>query len=374
MFVFSSLIQRLDTWIADEYRLPAGALGAFRILYAGYILFVVGAPEFRWIAQHPALFFDPPPYSFANLFHQFPGHYFFLIIDLLVVVLLVFLLFGFRTRLTSMSLATVMLIGFSFYHSFGKINHDTLLMVITSLLMAFSGWGSRYAIDQSSPRHHASGENYWPVATLAVILSFAMFSAGFPKLVEDGSLRNGWLSLSTQAVKGYAIVYQHDDLAGNYLAPIFLEYAGDFLWETLDWVAVVFEIGFLFAVVRRPWFRFFVLVAVLFHFMNGLLLSISFVNNITLYLLFIYWLPVLAWFERLPTRLIRRPVMIAAVVGLTAAYGFHLPVNLTALLLAFGADDLSASLLLMGLACGFFSYNYFCSLRKLPAQRLHRSV
>ncbi|MGB3780025.1 MAG: hypothetical protein WA960_16800 [Tunicatimonas sp.] len=236
------MVPRLDAWVANEYRLPAGALGGFRVLYAGYILFVVGAPEFRWIAQHSSLFFDPPAVSIANLFHDFPGYYFFLVIDTLVVVLLVFLLFGFRTRLTSILLATVMLIGFSFYHSFGKINHDTLLMVITPLLMAFSGWGSRYAVDQSSPRPRASGENYWPVATLAFILGFAMFSAGFPKLIEDGSLRNGWLSLSTQAVKGYAIMYQHDDLAGNYLAPLFLEHAGDFVWETLDWVAVIFEI------------------------------------------------------------------------------------------------------------------------------------
>ncbi len=290
---------------------------------------------------------------------------------MLVVVLLVFLLFGFRTRLTSILLATVMVIGFSFYHSFGKINHDTLLMVITPLLMAFSGWGSYYAVDQSSPRPRASRENYWPVATLALILGFAMFSAGFPKLIEDGSFRNGWLSLSTQAVKGYAIMYQHDDLAGNYLAPLFLEHAGDFVWETLDWVAVIFEIGFLFAVVRRPWFRFFVLVAVLFHFMNGLLLSISFVNNIALYLLFIYWPPVLAWFEKLPTGFLRPSVMIAATVILTIAYSFYLPVNFTALLLVLGLDDLSASLLLMGLACGFFGYNYFCSLQERPAQRLH---
>ncbi len=366
-------MQRFDAWIADEYRLPTGALGGFRILYAGYILFVVGAPSFRWIARHPALFFDPPPYSLANLFHHFPGYYFFLAVDMLVVILLVFLLFGFRTRLTSLMLGFVMLAGFSFYHSFGKINHDTLLMVITPLLMAFSGWGSHYAIDQSSPRRKASGEQYWPVATLAIMLGFAMFSAGFPKLVEDGSLQNGWLSLSTQAVKGYAIMYQHDNLAGNYLAPFFLEYAGDFVWETLDYVAVVFEIGFLLAVVRRPWFRFFVLVAVLFHFMNGLLLSISFVNNIALYLLFIYWPPVLAWFDKLPTTYICPPVMIATSVGLTIAYYFYVPVNLTALLLALGLDDLSASLLVMGLAGGFFGHNFFSSLRKnttsIPASR-----
>ena len=360
-------MHRLDVWIADEYRLPAGALGAFRVLYAGYILFVVGAPSFRWVARHPSFFFDPPPYSIANLFQHFPGYYFLATLDTLVVLLLVLLLFGFYTRLTSLALGTVMVIGFSFYHSFGKINHDTLLMVITPLLMAFSGWGGHYSVDQSSPRRSVTKENYWPVATLAIIIGFAMFSAGFPKLVEDGSLRNGWLNVSTQAVKGYAIMYQHDALAGNYLAPLFLEYGSNFAWETLDYVAVVFEMGFLLAVVRRSWFRFFVLVAVLFHFMNGLLLSISFVNNIALYLLFVYWPPVLTWFEKLPTRFIGLPVMIATAVVLTVAYGFYVPVNLTALLLALGLDDLSASLLVMGLAGGFFGYNFFSSLRKETA-------
>ncbi|MGB3780024.1 MAG: hypothetical protein WA960_16795 [Tunicatimonas sp.] len=79
----------------------------------------------------------------------------------------------------------------------------------------------------------------------------------------------------------------------------------------------------------------------------------------------------LAWFEKLPTGFLRPSVMIAATVILTIAYSFYLPVNFTALLLVLGLDDLSASLLVMGLACGYFGYNYFCGLRERPAQRLH---
>ncbi len=230
--MISSLTHRIDAWITDEYRFPTGALSVFRVLYAGYILLVVGAPQFRWISLQPSFFFDPPLYSVASFTDHLPGYYFFLTLDLLVVGLLTLLLFGFRTRLVSLLLGIIMIIGFSFYHSFGKINHDTLLMVITPLLMAFSGWGSYYSLDQSS-NPSTSSETYWPVVALALILGFAMFSAGFPKLIEDGSFLNGWLSLSTQAVKGYAIMYQHDDLAGNYLAPLALLYGNNIAWESL---------------------------------------------------------------------------------------------------------------------------------------------
>ncbi len=116
------------------------------------------------------------------------------------------------------------------------------------------------------------------------------------------------------------------------------------------------------AVVRYAWFRFFVLTAVFFHFMNGLLLSISFVNNIALYLLFIHWPPVIAWFNKLPDQLIRFPVMIVATAGLITAYYFYVPITLTDLLRVVGLDDLSASLLVMGLACGFFGLNFLGSL------------
>ena len=356
-FSYSSILHRFDTWLADEYRLPTGSLGAFRIAYAGYLLLIVGAPQFRWIARHPSVFFDPPPYSITNLVSGFPGYAFFLTLDVAVVALLVLLLFGFRARLTSLLLGGCLLIGFSFYHSFGKINHDTLLILITPFLMAFSGWGRHYSV-----KHPSAGQNerFWPVTTLAIMLGFAMFSAGVPKLVEDGSLQNGWLNVTTHAVKGYVITDE-----GNLIAPFFLEYGGSFLWESLDYAAVFFEIGFLVSVARRAWFRFFILVAVVFHLMNGLLLGISFVNNIALYLLFIDWRPILRRINGFTVAHSRRAMVIATLVAVLA-YVCYVPINLTALLTSLGVSGLLARVLVMTLAVGFFGANFLRSLRQEP--------
>ncbi|MGB3780140.1 MAG: hypothetical protein WA960_17385 [Tunicatimonas sp.] len=359
----TSLLQRLDHWIANEYRLPAGALGLFRIFYSGYILFVVGAPQFRWIARQPALFFDPPTYSLAKLIGFIPSFYFFLTIDLTIVGLLGLLLFGFRTRLTSLLLGFIMLLGFSFYYSFGKINHDTITMVITPLLMAFSGWGSYYSIDGARGQPNSSPEIYWPVITLTLIIGFGMFSAGLPKLIEHGSIRDGWLNMHTQAVKGYAIIHHHSDLASNFLAPVLLKYGEPFIWEFLDYVAVIFEIGFLFAAARKKWFQFFILITVFFHLMNGLLLSISFTNNIALYLLFVNWAPLVVWFDKVSPKHIRFSAMILLTSGLMVAYAFYIPVNLTALLSQLGLTDLSSSLFVVVAACFYFGLNFLYGLR-----------
>ena len=362
--MLASFLQRLDSWIANEYRLPAGALGIFRVFYAGYILFVVGPPQFRWIAHQPSFFFDPPTYSLANLADHLPSIYFFFVLDLLVVGLLVLLLFGFRARIISLLLGATLVVGFSFYHSFGKINHDTIMIVVTPLLMAFSGWGSYYSVNLAGPQCGSAEEIYWPVTTLALILGFAMFSAGFPKLFSDGSFQNAWLDTYTQAVKGYAITHHHSDLAGDLLAPIMLERGEDFWWEALDYTAVIFEVGFLLAVLSSVWFRFFIIVAVFFHFMNGLLLSISFVNNIALYLLFIDWTPIVAWFEKLAIKFISPFTMVVSTLGLLIAHTLHLPANVIALLNVLGATDLFASLLVAGVACLFFSFNFFRSFSR----------
>ena len=368
--MYDYFIRKLDQWIENEYRFPDTSLSIFRIVYAGFVLFVVGAPQFRWIADKPEFFFEPPVYSLANLFSHVPDFYFLLALDLLVVLLLSFLLFGYQTKWVSLLLGVVMLVGFSFYHSLGKINHDTLLMLLTPLLMTFSNWGRYYSVDSTSTKSPHPAETHWPVAVLALIIGFAMFSAGVPKLVENGSLLNGWLNTATHAVKGYAIEYHHDDLAGNYLAPFLLVHGSGLLWETLDYTAVFFEIGFLIAVFRQRVFRFFILLAVTFHFVNALLLSISFVNNLALYLLFIDWSRLTAWFrQRRVSRVINRATMIVSTIVLLLACVFNVPISVVEVLHLLSADYLFASTFVMGIAVLFFTLNYFRGLGKVRPKK-----
>ena len=365
--IFRTLTDRLDHWIFEEYRVPPRALSLFRIVYATFVLLFIGVPPFRWIGGKPDIFFDPQQYGFVNLFFDgFPGVYFFWGLDVLVTLLFVFLLFGFRTRGVSWLLALGLFTGFSWSYAYGKINHDTLLMALVPLVMGFSGWGAYYSVDQR--RSATPGrERYWPVALLALLLGFGMFSAGMPKLLS------GWLDPTTQAVRGYTIRQHYDFFADQLLTPIMMHYENPLFWELLDYSAVLFEVGFLLAAARQPLFRFFVMLAVVFHLANSLMLNIDFSRNIALYLLFIDWRPLAGRFEK---KIGTHGNQHFSVRTLSLASGLFLTYYLIAWASPFqvltgllGADSLTSGVLLTGLASVFFVVNFLNSLSLFPTRR-----
>jgi hypothetical protein len=338
--------------------MPPGALGLYRIAYAALVLLVLGVPPFRWISQKPDIFFNPPIYSIANLFDGFPPTYFFVGLEATVVVSLTFLLFGFKTRWASWLLALGLFTGFGWSYAYGKINHDTLLMALVPLVMGFSNWGAHFSIDQrqgAAPER----ERAWPVAVLALLLGFAMFTAGVPKLLS------GWLDLTTQAVHGHTIRQHYDFYADQLLTPRLMSFDQPVFWEILDYSAVLFEIGFLLAVFRLPVFRLFVTLAVLFHLANCFMLNIDFSRNIAFYLLFIHWSPLLkrfrhSWPSVQP--LVRVRFLIVGSIFFLVYYLLEVPPVFRAITLLLGWDNLASGALLVALAVIFFSVNYLNSL------------
>lgn len=358
----NALVTKLNHWIFEEYWVPPGALSLYRIVYALFVLLVVGSPPFRWISGKPSIFFDPPTYSLTNLFHDFPPAYFFWGLDAAITVLLVSLLFGFRTRWTSWLLAIGLFTGFSWSYAYGKINHDTLLMSLVPLVMGFSNWGAHFSFDQKRSDGLLPRERHWPVALLALLLGFAMFTAGVPKLLS------GWLDPATQAVQGYTLRQHYDFFADQLLAPWFVKFDNPLFWEVLDYSAVVFEVGFLLAVARQPLFRFFVALAVFFHVANCFMLNIDFSRNVALYLLFIDWSTPLKQFnERVWPKLKK----FVTVRGLVVGCGFFLlyylletPPAFRVITLLLGLSSLASGALLMIAACAFFGTNFLKS--RLP--------
>lgn len=353
------LFRYFDQWAEEEYRLPFGSLALFRISYALYVLLIIGVPPFRWIGGKPDLFFDPPIYSVPYLFDGFPDPLFFWVLDLLIVLLFVFLLFGFKTRWTSWLLSLALFTGFSWSYAYGKINHDTLLISLVPLVMGFSDWGDYLSLDS---RHASSKrERYWPVAMLALLLGFAMFSAGLPKLLS------GWLVPSTHAVQGYTMRQYYDFFATSMLTPFMLTFDHPVFWELLDYGAVFLEIGFLLAVVRQPVFRFFVMLVVVFHLANCMMLNIEFSRNTTLYLLFIDWRPIMhrfyhkSWDKRI-AQYLTIPSMAVVGVVLLIYYGIGLLAPFHLLLLPFGWDELTRDTIVIGLTTVFFTVNFVQSL------------
>lgn len=350
---------RLDHWIFEEYQVPPGALSLYRIIYAAFVLLVVGSPPFRWISNKPDIFFNPPTYSITNLFEGFPSVYFFWGLEVVIIILLVFLLFGFQTRWTSLLLALGLFTGFGWSYAYGKINHDTLLMALVPLVMGFSHWGAHFSLDQRN-RTAPGRERAWPVALLALLLGFAMFTAGVPKLLS------GWLDPATQAVQGHTIRQHYDFFADQFMTPWLITFDNPLFWEVLDYSAVLFEVGFLLAVVRQPLFRLFVALVVIFHLANCFMLNIDFSRNIALYLLFVYWPPLLKNFDRRVWPAIKNFVsgrfLVFSSVFFLLYYLLEVPPAFRAITLLLGWDSLTSGALIVTFACVFFGINYAKSL------------
>ena len=352
------LNKTLDHLIYSEYRQPEGAMSLFRIVYSSFIIFIVGVPQFRWISDYPNYFYEPPKLSLAALFSGFPSFTFLLVIDILLVGLFVLLLFGFYTRVVSISIFLLLIIGHSFYYSFGKINHDTLLMTYVPLAMAFSNWGRHFSLDhQRLGSTRNSNERHWPILLLAILLGFGMFSAGVSKLV------GGWLDPTVQTVKNFVItLHYYDNFPERFIQPYLIGYDNWLFWEAMDFTAVIFEIGFLLAVIKQKLFRIFIIIAITFHTINVLIFSISFVNNLALYLLFIDWDKILAKFVTLRlNRFVKLSFLLPVLVVVLVGYIINFPVNFMALANAVGVHFLTSSLIICGLAVVLFSVNYLKS-------------
>lgn len=318
MIQFNQLKERFDVFVFDSYKLEKEYLGAYRILYCILTLLIFGIPNFGWIGNSPDLIFSPPDISLASLFSGFPSAVFFTAADLVVVVLYVMLLFGWKTKYASLALFFTLLVCQSFSFAYGKIDHNIIWLIIP-LIMAFSGWGNAYSLDAVIQKREE--ENSWAISLMALLLGFAMFTAGFAKIYS------GWLSLDSQATLSHmvynALYWERSPL----LLPNILQIKSVFFWEALDYLAVIFELGFLFAIIWPQVFRFFILSAVLFHISVFLTFEIVFTINLLTYLLFINWAilnPVLSTraFERGANKLLKPQYLILCMVLILSYFVF----------------------------------------------------
>jgi len=276
------MLARLDRWIHGFLPASPDGLALARVLFAGFFL-VTGIPTFSWEAGNPPAFYNPPPLSLAALAADFPPAPVLHALDLAMIVLLVLLLVGWRTRATSLLLTLVWIVGNSFRFSFGKIDH-TIMGVVTPAVMAFSGWGARLSIDAKQGRTRPDDVKAWPLALLALLLAFGFFSAGVPKALAWADF-----DLSTQGARSWLVSGWYELDRRKLLAPFFMRITSRVFWEGMDLTAVAFELGFLFALARRSAFRIYLFVAVMFHFMNLLMLNIVFMVLLPVYIVLAPW-------------------------------------------------------------------------------------
>ncbi len=273
-------LKRAQSWLDGEYHISDEQLGFARVLYCVFVLLVIGVPSFTWIADTPKLLFDPPPFSAANLLSNWPSGAVLSGLSLALVVLFLLLLFGLFVPVVSVLLSATLIAGLNLQYSFGKIDHNALLLALTPLVMARSGWGNRYTLNGRGSATNRSGRC---LGIFAVIIGFAMFTAGYQKLTT------GWLDARAHASYGHMIDSFYSDARNGLLAPMSIRVRSGLAWESLDYLTVAFELTFLIAVTRRWVFQAWVAFALIFHTGTLLVLNIGFAPNFAAYLLFFEW-------------------------------------------------------------------------------------
>ena len=287
-FILLRLNQQIDRFVFHAYRTPTQALGLFRVAYALSMLLIYGVARMSWIADGPDFMFSPPKWSPVNfLMDSFPSVYFLEGLRVVVTLLYVALLFGYRTRWTSLGIGLVMILIMNLQFSFGKIGHDRVFIYWLPLIMSFSNWGEAYSLDvrRRGPRARPDADA-WPLALLALMFAFAMFTAALPKIFT------GWLDLQTHAVRSHQYYHYAFLEKRDLMVAFFGRLEAGWFWELSDWGGVLLEISAPLVILRRRWFQPYLIVCIFFHLLNALMFGItSFYANIFLYLLFLNFQP-----------------------------------------------------------------------------------
>jgi hypothetical protein len=285
------LTSKLDTWIFDSYELSPNALALYRIFYSLFAIFIIipGHPPYGFygfLNGMPGDFFLPPPGPMM-LFGTFPPGWFFVLIEAVLLLSLISLFLGWKTRLSSLIVAMCFLLGNGFSYSLGKINHDMFLMLVP-LIMQFTNWGSTWSVDKlfreetSTSTLQDKETHNWPITLLSLLLGFMMFTAGFPKIL------GGWLDPDKFATYGHLINQHFVNSRTALLSEFFLNLNFPLFWTVIDYLTVFFEVGFLFAIFRPKMVPMFCAFAVVFHFGVMMMLNISFIPNLAIYSLFLF--------------------------------------------------------------------------------------
>lgn len=264
-----------DSWV-NRGPFTAVDLARFRIVFGiGALLTLF---DFSWFTHFPASMYIPPPGPF-QLLPGFPPLAVGLAIEIGIALSFASLAFGYRTRFSGWSASILMVLGFGFTYSLGKIDHP-ILFAIAPAVLSFTGWGDELSIDKL--RGRTRGIQQWPLRLLAFMIGIAFFTAGFAKL------RANWLSPETQAARRQFLSSYVDGNSGGIL-PWVVDLDVPILWELLDWATVIMELGLVVCVLSWTAFRIGIALATIFHFGVFFLLSISFGFNVLVYGAFVEW-------------------------------------------------------------------------------------
>ena len=264
------------------------SLGVFRVITGIFLLYFYYS--YTWMEEIPKALFNPPILSFANFFDSFPSYYVIRILDVCRLLLLVAIIIGLKTRVTSLLWVFFTIVIVSFQFSFGKIDHDGALLLAMMIVLSFSGWGKELAVwpDKDSRYDYTAGS----LAIFAVIICYGMFTAGIGKAMA-------WVDFDLQT-SGFASWYYLGlyDFNRTDLLADFVPMIPFYFYEIMDYAAVFLELSpLLFLLLGRKTWLIWLLTASLFHLGNVLFLNIPFFTHVLVYLVFVDLSPLYSWLK-----------------------------------------------------------------------------
>ncbi|MBZ4486839.1 HTTM domain-containing protein [Microbacterium sp. cx-55] len=272
-------MELFDRW-ARAGSFTAVDVARFRIIYA--VVAVLTLPDPTRMASFPDSVFNAPLGPF-RLLGGFPPVEVLLILQWALACAIVLLGLGLFTSIASASVTVLLIIVNGVQFSSGKIDHS-IIFVLAPVILMFTGWGSRSSLDARLRSATAPTKTpQWPLRLFALVIAIAFASAAIQKLLS------GWLSTASQATRGHFIRQFVANGRDEWLTPTFLQFDSTLVWESLDWITVVFEFAFLIAVLNWRAWRIVISVACLFHLGVLLMMNIAFYPNVIAYGAFVTW-------------------------------------------------------------------------------------
>jgi hypothetical protein len=267
---------RLDHWIFREYAPATGGLPLYRIVVA-LLALVFCVPTPTVFADMPASFYAPN-LGLAALFSAFPPRWFCEALNFLLVLGMVCLLFGYRTRLAGLVTALLYVVLKSFAYAIGKVDGD-ILIVAALFCFSFSAWGGRCSMDAVrrgvAPRRE---DPAWPLCLLMMIIGLCFLTACYTKATS------GWLNPRLEACHGQLILNALGSERPSRLADLMFSVHAHLFWKFLDYSTVMLEGAFIVCCARLMAMRVLVAVACFFHAFIYFSMDIFFWPNLMVYL------------------------------------------------------------------------------------------
>ncbi len=290
MKILPRLADRFDRWLRASAPNAAGRMGLYRIVYSFFFLWFFSYLKFTELSYIPVTQWNPPLlFSWLSK----PPAIFFPLAESLLAALLILMLVGYCTRLTTV---LVFLLGFVLTGMRASLllrEHTIMLTAFyVPLFMSFSDWGSTYSIDailrrrrgQFCPTPQNSSWRYiWPSKGLMVVLGFLFASAALSKwdwVINPRFVGDFMLGKSVQS-------YLRNGFPINPLvAP--LAHSNFFIIPS-QYIVLLFEAAFILVLFNRFARAIIFRVVLIFHSFNTFFLGIPFASVLSIYLAFPDW-------------------------------------------------------------------------------------